>query len=681
LNLKRLAKLLVGLPLTLFVLLAAAQAARSRAQPAITLAAEAGFDGYYKDNHLVPVRVTVENSGPDLEASLQIRLRRQNNSETVYQQPVSLPTTSRKAFTLYIFPESFFVGSNLGVSLRVDEREVAATNARLDSIRSTDRLYGILAGDPSAFNLLAAIEPSNRQAFVAQLRPEALPDHSAALEALDVIIVSDLDGGLIPPAAARAMRDWVSEGGHLLVSGGQNWRKTAQGLGELLPLSPNNAANIDDLEVIQDFAKARAALDGPLFVSTGRLAPQAEILIGDVDLPLVARSRFGQGTVTYLGMDPSQQPLKNWEGLESFWRELLQTSHEEPSWLSGIQYFESAAQAVATLPNLPAPSAWLFCGFLGLYVAALGPANYFLLRKFKRRELAWLSIPGLVILFSVLAVITGSRMRGTQPILNRMAVVQAWPQAGHARVDGLVGLFSPRRATYRLELDPPFLAHPIPSENPVSGGSWIVQQGSERVAVPEIRTEVGALQAVSVRGTLPTPEITHDLEFRPEQGAAALEGTVTNQSGLNFRDAVLIAYGQVQHLGELMAGGARDIRLTNLDAAPADQTAPDPGPDPGAPPGRGPLVFEQEGDFLTMQILGTSAFFEDRETYRRYLLLDSLWSTAPADAAAGDGVYLLGWTDAAAIPAEISGQGAKSVDLTLYIIALNASTQESDSGR
>lgn len=669
-NVKRQSRLLVCLSVTLVLLLAAPQGTDSQAQPGISLAAEAGFDGYFKDNHLIPVRVTVENSGPNLDASIRIGLKRQDNTDTVYEHPVSLPTTSRKAFFVYIYPETFFIGRDLEISLISDDREVASTHARLDSIRSTDRLYGILAGNPSAFNLLTGIEPANGAAFVAQLTPEDLPGTSAALDVLNVIIVSDLDSGLIPPAAVQAMRDWVSEGGHLIVTGGANWRTTAQGLGELLPLSPDASASLNDLDLIQDFANTAVTLNGSAFVATGRLAPQAEILIGDDDLPIAARSRLGQGLVTYLSMDPSQEPFRSWDGLADLYRRLLQTPPQAPSWASGIRNFDLAAQAIATLPDLPAPPAWLFCGFLTLYVAALGPANYFFLRKLKRRELAWLSIPGLVILFSVLAIVTGDQMRGRQPILNRMAVIQAWPETGHARVDGLVGVFSPRRETYQLEIGPSFLAHPIPSANAVTGGNWVIEQRGDQVVLPQVRTEVGGMHAVSVRGPLAAPEVSQNLEIRRTGQTATLQGSVTNRSGLNLEDAVVIARGKIQRLGEVGSGETRDIHLAGLTTSPAAQAGSDSPRDPGAPPDFGVPAFNQGVDLLTSEILGTSSFYEDNDIYRRYLLLDSLLIGDLTLGGAGDGVYLIAWVEGSPIPVELSGVMSETTDLSLYIIAL-----------
>ena len=44
------------------------------------------------------------------------------------------------------------------------------------------------------------------------------------------------------------MRVCSIAGGHLIVTGGQNWQATAAGLADLLPLTPNGSKQVDDLQ-------------------------------------------------------------------------------------------------------------------------------------------------------------------------------------------------------------------------------------------------------------------------------------------------------------------------------------------------------------------------------------------------------------------------------------------------
>ena len=91
------------------------------------------------------------------------------------------------------------------------------------------------------------------------------------------------------------------------------------------------------------------------------------------------------------------------------------------------------------------------CGFLAIYIIVIGPLNYLVLKRLGRRELAWLTIPCLlIIVYSVVAYLTGFSLRGTQATINRLALVQVWPGTDQAQVDGVIGVLAPRRAIYNL---------------------------------------------------------------------------------------------------------------------------------------------------------------------------------------------------------------------------------------
>ena len=65
-----------------------------------------------------------------------------------------------------------------------------------------------------------------------------------------------------------------------------------------------------------------------------------------------------------------------------------------------------ARDAGLRLPKLP----WLL-GFLGVYIAVVGPVTGFVLRWRRRPDLAWVAVPGLAVLFTVLAYVAGNQLR------------------------------------------------------------------------------------------------------------------------------------------------------------------------------------------------------------------------------------------------------------------------------
>src|SRR5262249_22391760 len=161
----------------------------------ITLTIRAGFDGYYKEAQWLPVRITVANDGPDTQGTLRVTVPRNSGGDVTVTRAVDLPTQSRREVFLYIPTEGFL--STLQVSLNDGTQDLATATTRLVQASANDLVYGVMAGTPSAFSVLSGVKPAGGSAFVAQLDPADLPPISVAWHALDVLVISDVDTGVL----------------------------------------------------------------------------------------------------------------------------------------------------------------------------------------------------------------------------------------------------------------------------------------------------------------------------------------------------------------------------------------------------------------------------------------------------------------------------------------------------
>jgi hypothetical protein len=574
-----------------------------------------------------------------------------------------------------VYPDGYL--SELTVQLVAQGKVAAQTTASITCASSGDSLFGVLSGSPSAFNVLAELDPQVGNALVAQLEPADVPDYAHPLKALDWLVISDIDTGLLSAAQKGALQGWLAGGGRLLVTGGPDWRKTSAGLQDLLPLLPEDTQNLPAPgpgEAATASIASLADLPGELLAASGTLAEGAEVLASRGGLPLVARRSLGSGEVLYLAFDPALEPVKSWDRLPDFYRELLRQPASASAWASGFQDWALASEAVSTLPSLELPSGWLIVGFLGVYAFAIGPANWIILRRLKRRELAWVSIPVLVLLFSGFAFLLGSGMRGARPVLNRLAVVQVWPGVEQAQVDGLLGLFSPARETYQLEIDPHFLAHALPNNfsTAQSNPGLFFRDEQGQTHIPDLRVDVGGIRTLALEGLAPAPLLDYELALELDQHGGTLRGSLTNQSDLAFQDSVLIAPGKTQHIGSLDPFEQREILLNiGLDskAAFTQGSAPAYQPYPGSP------------NLLWTELLGTSDYYRDRETYRRYSLLAALIGYGQGTGRQEEGIYLAGWSSGSPIEAGLGEERFRTADTTLYLIALEPAISFSANSR
>jgi hypothetical protein len=654
-----------------------AQTPSGNSPASVTLTAQAGFDAYFKGNHWIPVFITLENSGPDLEGRVEVRIPRTNGGEDTYQAPVSLGTTSRKLVELDVYPGSSYI-SSIDVSFYTGNQRIAQTSVRVTSLPGqTDLLFGVVSGNPSAFNILTSLSPANGKANLAQIDPAFLPTQARSLESLDLLIFDAVDTGELTSAQQQALGGWLASGGQLLIAGGPDWQKTAAGLGNFLPFDPQGTQTISSLSALQAYVGSSTPMVGDTILTTGTAQAKAQVLVAQDGMPLLVRQSFGAGSIVYLAFDPSLTPLKNWDGLELLYRNLIAGRADLPAWSGGIQDWSSAYQAATNLPNQNLPSGFLLCGFLVFYVVAIGPVNYMILKRLKRRELAWFSIPVLVILFSGLAFLLGSRARGYLPILNRLAVVQVYPGVPQARIDGMIGVFSPSRDTYRLDFRSNLSPHSADTGYPNSRPLTILQSGNTNSA-DRLFVDVGGITPVAFQGQTQAPDFESNLRLATDGSDTRLEGTITNRSNLTLQDAVFLAPGHSQSLGLMKPGDAKTVQIT-LDVAQRSGTANSkafmssyPGVVYASPP------YPYYGMDTTVQdIVGTQNYYNNQDYYRRFSLVSAILGMNQGGGRGG-GFYLAGWTDS--FPEEMtlysgSRREFDTADHSLYLVSFQPQIQ------
>ena len=642
-----------------------------RAQGAVTLEAQAGFDGYCKSGHWLPIRVTLENQGMDLTGRLEVSVGYATQT-TTYAQPVDLPGVSRKETFLYVYPEDT-TNHALTVNFVSGGKVLADSKLNVTCVRGDEALVALIAETPSAFSGLRLGRYGGRP-VTAQLQPGDLPDQSAALRALDVLVISGVDTGLFRPAQIQAIQQWVAGGGQLLVTGGPSWQKTASALRDLLPLLPDGSTTLPDLNALADYSPNSPPLDGQALISQGELAPAGRRILSQSGHPLIVSRTVGSGSVVYLTFDPSLAPFRSWPGADFFFAHLFAGQGSLPAWYSGFQAWDMAANAISSLPSLRLPNIALVLGFLGFYVLAVGPLNYVLVRVLKRRELAWATIPALVIVFSLLAYLVGLQGRGNRPTLSRLAVIQSWPGVALAQVDALAGIYSPQRAAYQLQTGPDLLVHPLPAINSPNlrpSNPLILHTPQQGSSLPQMRLDVAGLQAVAIEGQVPALPFESQLNLSLAGNQVSLQGSYTNNSQVTLHDAVLLVPGKAVSQGQVSPGEKRQIQLQLPALGQAEPAASagafasgSPGIYYGAP-------FGGPNNDLFSSMLGTSNYYQNQSTYMRYNLLSAIVGYGGSAGGRGGGIYLAGWSDESPLDISLEGRKFQTNDRTLYLIALN----------
>ncbi|HSM58451.1 MAG TPA: hypothetical protein VK879_20015 [Candidatus Sulfomarinibacteraceae bacterium] len=409
-------------------------------------------------------------------------------------------------------------------------------------------------------------------------------------------------------------------------------------------MAPGGARSVDDLPTLRNLGDEPFRDDGPYLVTTSELR-SGQLVLYDEELPLLAKRQWGRGAVYFLALDPALPPLLDWRGNEALWSQIASAAPRQPLWALGPRNGYSAASAVSMLPSLALPSAgWLFL-FLLIYVAVVGPGNYLALKAIGRRELAWVTIPATILVFAALAYLTGFRLRGSEVIFNQMSVAFGHVDGDQMRANSLLGIYSPRRATYDVSLPDSVLVRPFERNYGAmvgSGNQAAISHGSQ-TTLERVRVDVSGIETYVVTSYQPLPPITGRAALSLERSDARLEVTIQNNSEVTLENAGIFYGSSFEPLGDLNAGASASVdwRLTSNQAA---ATA-------GATTGVAAPTYINAPPFNAHyeQLLGTSRYYEDPEVRPRLQLLESMQAYGPGPASQAvvprGAVTLVGWAE------------------------------------
>lgn len=682
-------------------------AAQSDISDMLSMTAQAGYDGRYRPNMWMPVQITVENRGANISGRFVVRPETTGSAlPNVFSVPVDLPTNSNQSFFLYMVARAN--ADDIRVELLDDdERVLISRDVPVRLMLPRDNLFVVVTGAANSPIRMVDLSVGAYQAYQANWSIANIPDKLAALEAVDMMVFSDIDTGTLSPLQKRALETWVLGGGHLVVTGGANWESTAAGFGALLPLVPTASETSHDMTALARFAgEYQTTLNAEFILATGDLASDAWVLAENGDgLVLAARRQYGNGTVDYVAVDPGSGQLRDWPSLSQVWRILATTTGAQPSWSHGFSDWKYATTATEILPGVNMlPAALNLTGFLLAYILLIGPLNYLILSRLNRRELAWVTMPVLIVVFTVLAWGVGFELRGNRVTLSRVSVVQVWPESEHASVQQVIGLLSPRRGDYTLAMEDDRLLRPISSEvaSPYTPNSRSltrveIQQTNRFMAV-DFPVDASFMAAFYSHGVTEKPEIGGQatLAHNADGTLRTLRGAVTNSSDLTLTDVVVLAYNRVLYLEGALEPGA----VVTFDLADFTES----GTYIGAMPSsleyaigtdtpfmatttlgfRGTIsTYVGESTRTVKDILGESNYQDSRfglsmgdddatqETRRRQAFLSAFVIDQFASTSRGNHVYVAGWTDASPNPDSVPGREVDMIDSTLYLVALD----------
>jgi hypothetical protein len=592
----------------------------------VTFDGSYGFDGLAVPRTVTPVRVEISSTEKTpvrctLELSPARGISGVGSGGVATTTEVFLAPGARKRVTLPVVAPSWGEGWTLVV--RTDRRTLLRTGTEYAEGRSLSLDLGIPAGvrpvDAGTPVLGILGDQGLRMAWLAErteqeeatggfrrgegsrgvlaarggggvavpalvpVTPRSAPDLWLCYEGLDAVLWVDPDPAALPDAAqVEALLEYAALGGRLAVALGPGARiPESSALARALPAAARGSRDLPSQRVLAALSGGEGA--GGAALPVARLARlrgvEGPALDGD---PLWVRADHGLGTVLVLAFDP--RPLKgaDVEGRAALVRLLLgpaaavRERQEGIPWSGGSldPLLNHLRKRFVTAP----PLGFLVLG-LALYVLAIGPFDYLVLKKRNRLRRTVVTFPLIVVGFTLLAYGTSFLLFGGASGQVRVAWLDLATSPGKdadvLRGLDFLGSYSPTGTTLEIAYDQPrsFLGSPwVLGE----GGSFMAREGGldgEVLVGPDGRpagafsVPLRSQRTVQARFSGEVPAAL-DAAVRVRDGVRTLE--VANGFRVPLRDVTIVAFsGGRARLSEI--GGLRPGERTERDLAGVDR--------------------------------------------------------------------------------------------------------------
>lgn len=544
-----------------------------------------------------PLVVSIENHGGSADGALQVRSLSYTDSQRSYAYPVSLPAGTRKQIVVY--PDLNGYTDQISVSFDGSAR---SQDARVSFPYRQGTQIGLIADGAGSLATLRVTPkqehgdgPSRGPAKFSDCyaRPQEAPDRAVGYQTLRAVVLGD-GAERLRPAQWAALRQWVMEGGSLVMVGGAGATYLRVPDAEpFLPVTGLRETALTNL-VLPPWGKALPGLPpGGIAVTTGTPKPGASVLAAQSGQILMATQSLGAGTVLFVAFNPLEKPFHGWAGQRDLWLGLLHQSAatasaaalrnwtaqqksftETPTWYGtyasggvlhavypskGVNPFRIKLPPIATI-------AWLFLAYFVLVI----PVSYFVLKRLGRLEWAWVTSPVLSVLFAYAFYLFTAQLYRAGLSRRTAGVIAAAAGDPQARFDGFSEVFFPRGGSYQIDIPKTEALELTPfvnSEEDYYGGSTATQALATvdvgQVSAPSLN--LGNLAFRRLYHTEPVSlggAVTANLR---RDAAGHLIGTVRNGTSYALTECGVVQAGGDRWyapVGDLAPGQTKRVGLT-----------------------------------------------------------------------------------------------------------------------
>ena len=563
-----------------------------------------GIDSLVAYNANTPVQVTVTNQGEDFVGELTITVVREYYQNYAYSNDISLPAGETKSYFMTLPAISNM--SNCVVRILDAKGRTKYERTIMNSVNiSSDCIIGVLSDDYTALNYLDGMAQyimGNTFSFrIGQMTEETMPDIASALATCKIIVIDNYDTSKLSDAQYTALRQWVENGGILLLGTGSEHTKTLSrfqddfvsgrignlekkkmamtGLVQVYSTSTDDSDSQNQSGTEQaedDLATATLTPDETdqletsdeldldvLNISVDGGTPVEKVANGD----LFIQKQVGLGKVVVCKTALSMEPFSGYDFNVNVIAGVLKriATQDILNNLNGNTFADDAeyvnSYMIDSVNGAKMPKSGKYILLFVIYVMLVGPGVYLLLRWRDKSKALWIAIPIVTLVFTAGVYVVSINDTVRDPMVTSFNV-EMYEETSKTVVSG-IQLKNPKSQAFEVNLKNDYSSvRPMDSDSYMSN---FFNRQAEICTIKELPDHTVLRQSKAqaftpfytvAKAVVPT-EQNIDMDIKAYR--SGFEGTITNRLEHDLVDVVVYIGGYACYFDRIAAGQTVEI--------------------------------------------------------------------------------------------------------------------------
>lgn len=400
-----------------------------------------GIQGKYRAMKYIPVTVEVNSLERDFIGEIEVRVASSNmGTYDAYSKEVSLTKGEISKVTI---PVKVLENSSKMTVNIVENGKVLSQKKTLISsgrVTETNVFTGVLTDDATSLGYIGNVKFDSSRGFEGTIEnvyldENIIGENNLNIDGLDAIIINNYNMSNLKKEQYDAINSWINKGGTLILGAGANESKTIGSIDKDFLQVKSNGVKEENLTLVEDNLK---------LITSNLEVKDEKIKNGTSEKPLVYSIEKGRGEILITTFDLGLEPLISSKDASQFLSLILTDAANsifDKNMNGGYmgQGYYRARELMQSIPINEMVGTKSLIIVFGLYALIIGVVLYIILKKLNKRDLTWIAIPAISIIFALVVYFMGSSTRVNDIILNQNNIVSV-DKDGKGLAKGYIGI-------------------------------------------------------------------------------------------------------------------------------------------------------------------------------------------------------------------------------------------------